>query len=294
MSSFATASDGVRLHIEDTSSGTPVVFVHEFGGDQRSWEPQVRFFSRRYRCITFNARGYPPSDVPGDASQYSQARAVDDIRDVMDHLGLERAHVVGLSMGGFATLHFGMTHPKRALSLVAAGVGYGAEKQHEEAFRKLSHEVADGFEAQGSEAYSQVYGATAARIPFLVKDPRGWSEFRGMLGEHSAIGSANTMRGVQAARPSLYDLEDALARIDAPTLIVAGDEDDQCLNPGIYLKRTIPKSGLIVMPKTGHTLNLEEPALFNRSVSEFFAAVEQGRWLARDPRSQPAAIIRTD
>ena len=66
MTSFATASDGVRLHVEDTSEGTPIVFVHEFGGDQRSWEPQVRFFSRRYRCVTFNARGYPPSDVPDD------------------------------------------------------------------------------------------------------------------------------------------------------------------------------------------------------------------------------------
>lgn len=293
MSNFATASDGVRLHVEDTSTGTPIVFVHEFGGDQRSWEPQVRFFSRRYRCVTFNARGYPPSDVPEDVAQYSQARAVEDIRDVMDHLEIDRAHIVGLSMGGFATLHFGMTHPDRALSLVAAGAGYGAEKEHEEAFRALSHEVADGFETQGSEAYSLVYGATAARIPFLVKDPRGWSEFRRMLGEHSAIGSANTMRGVQAARPSLYDLEDALAKIDVPTLIVIGDEDEQCLNPGIYLKRTIPKSGLVVMPKTGHTLNLEEPALFNRTVSEFLAAVEQNRWLARDPRSQPAEIMKT-
>ena len=267
MSSFATATDGVRLHVEDTSQGTPIVFVHEFGGDQRSWEPQVRFFSRRYRCVTFNARGYPPSDVPEDVGQYSQARAVEDIRDVMDHLEIERAHVVGLSMGGFAALHFGMAHPDRALSLVVAGAGYGAEKEHEEYFRTLSRDVADEFEEQGSEAFSHTYGMAASRIPFLVKDPRGWGEFRRMLGEHSAIGSANTMRGVQAGRPSLYDLEDALAKIAAPTLIVVGDEDDHCLNPGTYLKRTIPSSGLVVMPKTGHTLNLEEPESFNRTIA---------------------------
>jgi pimeloyl-ACP methyl ester carboxylesterase len=293
MSGYATATDGARLHVEDTSQGTPIVFVHEFGGDQRSWEPQVRFFSRRYRCVTFNARGYPPSDVPEDVAQYSQARAVEDIHDVMNHLEIERAHVVGLSMGGFAALHFGMTHPGRVLSLVVAGAGYGAEKEHEEFFRTLSRDVADQFEKQGSEAFSHTYGMAASRVPFLVKDPRGWGEFRRMLGEHSAIGSANTMRGVQAGRPSLYDLETSLAEIVAPTLIVVGDEDDHCLNPGIYLKRTIPRSGLVVMPKTGHTLNLEEPGLFNRIVAEFLASVEQERWPARDPRSQPAEIMKT-
>lgn len=292
MTSFATASDGVRLHVEDTSEGTPIVFVHEFGGDQRSWEPQVRFFSRRYRCVTFNARGYPPSDVPEDVAQYSQARAVDDIRDVMDHLGLDRAHVIGLSMGGFATLHFGMTYPERALSLVVAGAGYGAEKQFEAQFKEVSHDVADGFESAGSEAFSHTYAMAAPRIPYLVKDPMGWAEFRRMLGEHSALGSANTMRGVQAGRPSLYDLEQPLAALSVPTLIIVGDEDDHCLQPGIYLKRVVSKSGLLVLPKTGHTLNLEEPELFNRSVAEFLAMVEQGRWLARDPRATSAEIMK--
>jgi pimeloyl-ACP methyl ester carboxylesterase len=153
--------------------------------------------------------------------------------------------------------------------------------------------VADEFEQQGSETFSHIYGMAASRIPFLIKDPRGWGDFRRMLGEHSATGSANTMRGVQAGRPSLYDLEDALAKIEAPTLIVVGDEDDHCLNPGIYLKRTIRGSGLVVMPKTGHTLNLEEPALFNRTIAEFLATVEQGRWGARDPRSCPSEIMKT-
>src|SRR5450432_463493 len=105
---FANARDGARLYFEETGSGTPIVFVHEFAGDYRSWEPQVRHFSRRYRCITYNARGYPPSDVPADVERYSQASARDDILCVLDGLGINRAHVVGLSMGGFATLHFGM------------------------------------------------------------------------------------------------------------------------------------------------------------------------------------------
>jgi pimeloyl-ACP methyl ester carboxylesterase len=291
---FITTRDDVKLNVEEAGEGKPIVFVHEFGGDQRSWEPQVRYFSRRYRCITFNARGYPPSDVPNDVGQYSQARAVDDIRDVMDALGIDRAHIVGLSMGGFATLHFGLNYPDRASSLVVAAAGYGAEKQHEDYFRRVSLEVARQFEAQGSEAFSHTYGMAAARIPFLLKDPRGWQEFRRMLGEHSAKGSANTMRGVQATRPSIYDLEARLAQMKAPTLIVVGDEDDHCLQPGLFLKRVVPASGLAVLPKTGHTLNLEEPAMFNSLIAEFLAQVEQGRWLPRDPRSNPAQIMRTE
>ena len=291
---FITTTDKVKLHVEEAGEGKPIVFVHEFGGDQRSWEPQVRFFSRRYRCITFNARGYPPSDVPDDLELYTQARAVDDIRDVMDALKIDRAHVVGLSMGGFATVHFGMTYPDRTESLVVAAAGYGAEKQYEDYFRGVSMEVARQFEAQGSEGFSHTYGMAAARIAFHLKDPRGWAEFRQMLGEHSAKGSAYTMRGVQARRPSIYDLEDRLKQMMAPTLVVVGDEDDHCLQPGLFMKRVIPASGLAVMPKTGHTLNLEEPALFNSLVAEFLAQVELGRWLPRDPRANPAQIMRTE
>ncbi len=290
---LVTASDGVRLNVEDTADGTPIVFVHEFGGDQRSWEPQVRFFSRRYRCVTFNARGYRPSDVPDSLDAYTQERAADDIRDVMDALGLQRAHLVGLSMGGFAALHFGLAYPDRTLSLVVAGAGYGAEKQFEDYFRQVSNDVADKYEELGSEAFSHVYGMAASRISFLVKDPRGWQEFRKVLADRSAGGAARTMRGVQARRPSLYDLEDRLGRLDVPVLVMVGDEDDHCLMPGIFLKRTIPACGLHVMPKTGHTMNLEEPAEFNRSLAEFLAMVEQGKWLPRDPRSRPSEIMKT-
>ena len=113
------------------------------------------------------------------------------------------------------------------------------------------------------------------------------------LAEHSSLGSANTMRGVQARRPSLYDLEDQFTRLAVPTLIVAGDEDDNSLQPSLFLKRTIPASGLLVLPKTGHTLNLEEPDAFNRALAEFFAQVDAGRWLPRDPRARPDEILKT-
>ena len=281
-----TTRDGVGLHVEEAGSGTPIIFVHEFGGDHRSWEPQLRYFARRYRCIAFAARGYPPSDVPAEVDRYSQAIATDDIADVMTGLGVDRAHVVGLSMGGFATLHFGLRYAERALSLVVAGAGLGAEKAFEDHFRAVSLDVARQFETQGSATYAKAYAAGPARIAFMLKDPRGWQEFADQLGEHSALGAARTMQGVQARRPSIYDFAPALARMPVPLLIMVGDEDEHCLQPGIFLKRTVPASGLVVLPRTGHVPNIEEPALFNQFVADFLATVEQGRWAPRDPRSR--------
>jgi pimeloyl-ACP methyl ester carboxylesterase len=290
---FAATDDGVRLYYEEAGSGVPIVFAHEFGGDHRSWEPQMRWFSRRHRCITYGARGYPPSDVPPALESYSQRRAVLDIVAVMDAAGIDRAHIVGLSMGGFAALHFGLDHADRALSIVVAGAGYGAEKQFEEYFRNVSMEVAKQFETQGSGTFAKTYSLGASRVQFQNKDPRGWQEFATWLGEHSSVGSANTMRGVQARRPSIYDLEDRLKGMLIPTLVIVGDEDDHCLQPGIFLKKTVPACGLLVLPKTGHTLNLEEPEHFNRFLGEFIGLVEAGSWPPRDPRAVSAQIMRT-
>lgn len=290
---YATTKDDVRLYYEEAGEGEPLVFIHEFAGDHRSFEPQIRYLSRRYRCITFTARGYPPSDVPDDPGRYGQKTAAGDIIAVMDAAGVDRAHLVGLSMGAFAALHAGLDHADRLQSLVLAGIGYGAELDRQDEFRGLSEEAAAAFEQQGSAAFARIYGAGAARVQLQNKDPRGWQEFVERFAEHDAKGSANTMRGVQAKRPSLYSLEDQLKALDLPTLIIAGDEDDHTLQPGIFLKRTIKASGLLVLPKTGHTLNLEEPDLVNHAIAEFLAQVQNGRWAPRDPRAKPDEIIRT-
>jgi pimeloyl-ACP methyl ester carboxylesterase len=288
-----TTPDGISLHYEECGEGTPILFIHEFGGNHESWEPQLRHFSRRHRCITYAARGYPPSDVPTDVERYSQAIAVADAVAVLDALGIARAHIVGLSMGGFATVHFGIRHPDRALSLTVAGAGYGCEKEHEEYFRGVSLEVADRFEKDGARAFAPVYGEGASRVQFQNKDPRGWREFADRLATHSDIGAALTMRGVQARRPSFWDLESELKAMAVPTLVIVGDEDDHCLQPGIFLKKTIPACGLAIFPKTGHTLNLEEPGWFNLFLAEFIAQVEAGRWSNRDPRALPGQVMRT-
>jgi pimeloyl-ACP methyl ester carboxylesterase len=286
-----TSTDGVKLYYEEAGSGLPVIFVHEFAGDYRSYEAQLRYFSRRFRCIAYNARGYPPSEVPARPDQYSQERARDDIRDVLDGLKLERAHVVGISMGGFATLHFGLNYPERAISLVIGGCGYGAEPARRAQFEEESEAAAKRFETLGIEEAAGSYAIGPTRVQFQNKDPRGWNEFQVMLKQHSPTGSALTLRGVQKRRPSLYDLIDKMKRLSVPTLLMTGDEDDPCLEASLMMKRAIPSAGLVVLPRTGHALNLEEPALFNRFVDEFFHQVESGRWVLRDPRSVTGRIL---
>lgn len=286
-----TTDDGVKLHYEEVGAGSPIVFVHEFAGDWRSWEPQLRYFARRYRCIAFNARGYPPSDVPDSLESYSQERARDDIRAVLDALSIDKAHIVGLSMGGFATLHFGFTYPERARSLVIGGCGYGAAPDKRAQFAEEAEDAARQFEAIGMERAAAGYAQAPSRIPFLNKDPRGWKEMAEQLAGHSTRGAALTMRGVQKRRPSLFDLAERMRAITAPTLIMTGDEDWPCLEPALLMKRTISAAGLVVLPNTGHTINLEEPAAFNRHVMDFLHAVDTGRWPVRDAKTMANAIL---
>jgi pimeloyl-ACP methyl ester carboxylesterase len=286
----ATADDGVRLYYEVTGSGIPVIFVHEYAGDHRSWHAQMRHFGQRYRAISFAARGYPPSDVPADVAQYSQVRAADDIGAVLDHLAIDRAHVVGLSMGGFATLHFGFRHAARARSLVVAGCGYGAEPGQRDRFRAEAETIAAFIDAQGIPTFAEKYAYGPTRVQFENKDPRGFAEFKAQLAEHSALGARNTQLGVQRERPSLFDLTEQMRALTVPTLVLTGDEDWPCLVPGILLKQQIPTAALAVMANCGHAINIEDPDEFNRLVGGFLAQVDAGRWPARDPRAVTTSI----
>jgi pimeloyl-ACP methyl ester carboxylesterase len=277
--------DGVALYAECTGTGAPLLFIHEFAGDHRSWEPQVRYFCRSHQCVTYAARGYPPSAVPSDPGAYSQERAVADTVAVLDGLGLGQASVVGLSMGGFTALHLALRYPDRVSAAVVAGAGYGAQPQRAAAFRAECLAVAAAFETEGADQVAPRYAVGPARVQFQNKNPRGWAEFAAALAGHSSVGSALTMRGVQAARPSLYALRDGLAGMQTPVLLLVGDEDEGCLEPALMLKRTIPSAALLVLPHTGHTANLEEPGVFNEAVDRFLAAVGRGAWRLRDPRS---------
>ena len=282
---------GVRLYYEESGRGTPIVFVHEFSGDLYSWEAQLRIFSRRHRCIAFNARGYPPSDVPRSASKYSYRIATDDVANLLRHVGERTAHVIGCSMGAYTTLQFGLRYPRMARSLTLVGVGAGSDLAKLEQFHRDTEAQAQRYLNLGTREVVKMYWNHPARIPLRLKDPRGFHEFYERVGEHSALGAANTLRGVQARRPSIYRLGPALRRLAVPLQVVCGDEDPSALGPSLFIKRTCASAQLAVVAGTGHAVNVEEPEYFNRITAAFLAQVESGRWRPRDPRSLNASTM---
>jgi pimeloyl-ACP methyl ester carboxylesterase len=278
-------SDGVSLYYEEAGAGTPVVFVHEFAGDFRTWEPQMRRFSRDHRCVTYSQRGYPPSDIPDNAARYGQDFARSDVIAVMDALKIDKAHVVGHSMGAYTALHVGIRHPQRCISVTAAGCGWGSlpDPAARAAMRAQAAETSKMFMEKGMAAAAVLYTDNPTRNTQKYKDPRGYDEFVGMLSEHSAQGHSLTMAMLQAKRPTLWDMEADLKKFSPPLLIIVGDEDETCLDGSVFLKRTAPTAGLLVVPRSGHTITSEEPDVVNAALAELFAASENSRWLAHKP-----------
>lgn len=283
-------SKGARIHYEQTGHGTPIIFVHEFGGDHRSWDDQMRHFGRGWRAITMGARGYPPSDCPDDESLYGQDFFNRDVVAVLDATGVDRAHVVGLSMGGYAALMVAAKFPERVISCVAAGAGSGAPKATRSTFIEECRLTAAEFERSG-RINAEAMGVGPTRVHLQNKDPIGWRRFVAHLAEHPAHAAAKTLRTVQAGRPSLYDLEAELKGIKAPTLLLVGDEDEPCLDVNLWMKRLMPNARLGLLPGAGHAINLEEPTLFNALVERFVVEVERGAWRPRDPRAIAGSVL---
>ena len=272
--------NGVELFYEDSGTALPpIVFCHEFAGDYRAWDPQVRAFGRAYRCITYSHRGFPPSSVPDDPEAYSQDLLIEDLRALVEHLGLAKAHFVGFSMGGNVVLNFALRYPDLCRGIVVVGTGAGTTNR--ERFERDIEQVVELIGARGIEGFAETYAVGPTRVQFKRKDPHGWAVFQRQLAEHSPTGQALTMLGVMRRRPSIFALEDALRGLDVPTLLIIGDEDEPCVEPAVFLKRHIPSAGLLVVPQSGHTVNLEEPAFFNAAVLEFFRLAEAGLWARR-------------
>ncbi|HZT24354.1 MAG TPA: alpha/beta hydrolase [Pseudolabrys sp.] len=282
-----TAGDGTRLYYEEAGQGTAIVFVHEYAGDWRTWEPQMRHFARAHRCITYSQRGYPPSDIPENPDKYTQDRFRDDVVAVMDALHIEKAHIVGHSMGAATALHVGIKYPQRCISVTAAGCGYGSSPDPKvvEESRAASRETGKMFATETMAVAAARYGDGPTRQAHKNKDSRGYAEFIRMLSEHSSKGHSLVMLNLQAKRPTLWDMEADLRKFKPPLLVLVGDEDEWCVDASIFLRRIVPTAGLCVIPRSGHTITSEEPAKFNAAVAELIAAAEAGRWLAHKPHS---------
>jgi pimeloyl-ACP methyl ester carboxylesterase len=288
---------GAKLYFEESGYGYPIIFIHELVSDLRGWEAQIRYFSRGYRCIAYNARGYPPSDIPEDIASYGWEFAVDDISAVMRGLKIERAHLVGLSMGGYAALQFGLRYPEKASAIVAASVGSGSHPSQRDAWLRETSVLARIFTDHGMVGVSERMARGPARIQLKYKDQRSWQEFVVRLRQHSPLGMSNTMARCLALRPSLHDLR--------AVLLAVGDEDVRCLETNLMLKSALSNAGLWICPNTGHAINLEEPAAFNSQLDSFLGAVERGSWRQGFPsteidpgpglsRSRDQSLVRID
>ena len=261
------ALDGVSLGYRDVGEGTPIVWCHEYFGDYRSWAPQLTTFSRTHRNIVYSARGYPGSQVFTSAAAYSQPLMIEDLLRLLDHLEIDKAVVGGLSMGGNVALNFGIAHPDRCLGLVVAGCGSGSTDRQR--FEEKAAAMISVIEAEGTGGLAAFMEADPIRVPMRRKDPLGWEALCRRLAEHDDVAAAHVYREVQLKRPGILSLGDELARTEVPTLVIFGDLDAGCVDPGLYMWRTLPNARLAVVPATGHCVNLEEPELFNQVVRAF-------------------------
>ncbi len=267
------SANGAQLYYESTGDGFPLVFCHEFAGDYRAWDPQVGFFARLYRCITYNHRGYPPSSVPEAPEAYSQEMLIEDLRNLLSHLGIDRAHLIGFSLGANVVLNFALQYPALCESIVVTACGAGSTNRS--AFEQRMAETVRLLSNRGMRALAESYAENPTRVQFKRKDPTGWARFRERMAEHSALGSSLILQGVMLLRPIIFSLEEQLTRLRVPTLLIVGDEDENCVDTSVFMKRKIPSAELLMIPGSGHTVNLEEPALFNQVVSNFLYSVER-------------------
>lgn len=267
------AVNGTTLHYETAGAGPALVLVHEFGGDLRVWEPQVRYFAKRYRVVTYNSRGYPPSAVPAHVQDYTPELVVEDLRRLLVHLSIDQAHLIGLSMGANVCLNLALQHPAMARSLVLAGCGSGTVDR--EAFLSQFSRLADGLECRGLEAALERFSAPESRRQMREKNPTAHAAFLDRLKTLAPLGMANVIRGVLVPRKTVFDLESDLINLRVPTLIVVGDQDAWCVEPSLFMRKHLPQAGLLMLPWAGHATPAEDPETFNRHVAEFLDRVDQ-------------------
>lgn len=267
---YATTTDGVKLWFEAAGSGPPLLFAHELGSDLRQWRGQVEHFQARYRCIAYDARGYPPSQVPAADEAYLWDRFCGDIGAVMDACGTAEATIVGWSMGAYAALQFARLHPARVRALALVGIGSGSPEADQRLWRAQMKAMAEAWLRDPREGAALLAEAPNRQALKRIA-PKAFAAWLKDLEGHSPDGMARTCRNYQGRRPGLRDFEGELARLEIPTLIVCGEEDAPCLETSRWLEELVPNARLWLAPGMGHAPNLEDPERFNREVGEFLS-----------------------
>ncbi len=251
--------NGIEIDYEISGSGWPVLLSHGYSATRRMWDGQHRALGDRYQVISWSMRGHGQTESPADPSQYSAGLTIADMRALLHHVGVERAVIGGLSLGGYASLDFYVAHPEmvRALVICDSGPGY-RNAEARAAWNQRARERAAELEARGLDALS---GRSR--------------EMREAMGEHrSAQGLAHAARGMLAQEGSR--VIDALAGVRVPTLIIVGDQDQPFIAPCEYMAKKIPGARLEVIAGAGHSSNLDQPEAFNRVPRDFLDGLPVG------------------
>ncbi len=267
-------ANGISLYYEDVGRGRPLIWAHGFACGLRMWDPQVAALADRNRVITYDVRGHGASDVPEAPDAYSQPIVVEDLRDFLRHLGISRAVVGGLSMGGNIALNFALAFPDMVDGLIVCDTGAGSDNTEEwiancEAWARL-------LEREGIEAFADVMLAHPLLARYAAQGPEAVRQMRSLVTTHRARGLAHTLSGVLARRPTIYSLEPKLRQLRIPTLLIVGELDEPCVKVHRFMGDAIAGSEQIVIKGVGHMTNLEDPATFNAVVTQFLLRVYRG------------------
>jgi pimeloyl-ACP methyl ester carboxylesterase len=245
--------NGINLYYEVHGRGFPVVFQHGFTGTTNSWRPQIPALAQGYRFIIYDARGHGQSDSPPSVDQYSADIVVEDLRQFLRSLKIDRAVVGGLSMGGYQSLRFYLRHPEMVAALILMDTGPGYRNPaHRDEWNHQQEERAKLLETQGMTAYVPMAPSYVNKEVLLKQNP---------------IGLANMGRKVVAQHDSA--VIESLGNIKVPALVLVGEKDTPFLAAAEYMGKVIPGAQRKFIPNAGHSANIDNPAEFNRAILDF-------------------------
>ena len=245
--------DGVTIYYEDHGSGDPVLLTHGYSATSQMWKGQVEALSGRYRIITWDMRGHGQTDSPADPALYSETSTVADMAAILDHLGIEKAVIGGLSLGGYMSMAFNVAHPDRVRALMFIDTGPGYKKDEPRAaWNETAYRRAENLEEKGLAALG---GSAEVRI----------------AQHRSADGLAKAARGMLTQVDSR--IIESLPNITVPTLVLAGANDTPFLGATDYMAAKVPGATKVIIPDAGHASNIDQPAAFNAAVEEFLASL---------------------
>lgn len=253
-------ANGTTLHYDEAGSGPAIVLTHGFADSGLLWQPQIDHFQDRYRIVTHDMRGHARSGVPDDVGVYTQDQVVEDVRAIMDHLGIERAVLGGHSLGGYTSLRFYDRYPDRVRGLVLSGTGPGYRRQ------------------SGKQGWTDTNERDAAsyeeRCLDTVIDAR--ADNIGRHGGEAPI--SHTLRGLAYVRRGVMRMPPLpeLSEIAAPAIVLVGDRDTPFQNSSEYMAAKIPTAtGPVVVEDATHWCNFDQPAVWNKAVEEFLAGLAE-------------------